>query len=80
LREQYVNAFGGLRFGKILEDLDAFAAECAYVHADGFDPQRPVTIVTASCDRIDLLSKLHSDRDLIMEGVLLALCSSFLCV
>eukprot|EP00700_Malawimonas_jakobiformis_P002567 EC724445.1.p1 GENE.EC724445.1~~EC724445.1.p1 ORF type:complete len:181 (+),score=10.67 EC724445.1:56-598(+) len=32
LRDQYVNAFGGLRFGKILEDLDAFAAEIGYVH------------------------------------------------
>jgi len=32
LRDQYVNAFGGIRVGKIFEDLDAFAAELAYVH------------------------------------------------
>lgn len=32
LREQYINMYGDLRFGKILEDLDALAAEIAYIH------------------------------------------------
>lgn len=82
LRDQYVNAFGGLRFGKILEDLDAFAAEIGYVHvsiplfsfqpktnqADGFNKERPLTIVTASCDRIDLFTPLTADRDIVMPS------------
>eukprot|EP00698_Gefionella_okellyi_P025311 TRINITY_DN9232_c0_g1_i1.p1 TRINITY_DN9232_c0_g1~~TRINITY_DN9232_c0_g1_i1.p1 ORF type:complete len:450 (-),score=94.55 TRINITY_DN9232_c0_g1_i1:135-1484(-) len=68
LREQYVNMYGDLRFGKIMEDLDAFAAEAAYIHADGLNSVRPMTIVTASCDRIEILSPISASRDLIMEG------------
>jgi acyl-coenzyme A thioesterase 9 len=38
-------------------------------HADDNNPAtRPLTIVTASVDRIDLLSKLHIDRDMRMRG------------
>lgn len=51
LREEYVNLFRGLRLGKILEDLDAFAASIAYKHcineSKDFDPksqQDPSTI------------------------------------
>jgi acyl-coenzyme A thioesterase 9 len=69
LREQYVNYHGGLRFGKILEDLDAMAGNIAHCHADDNNPTtRPLTIVTASVDRIDLLSKLLADRDMRMRG------------
>lgn len=63
LREEYVNVFKGLRFGKLMEDLDALAASIAYKHAhDGRDGYLPLTIVTASVDRIDLLEVLRYCR------------------
>ena len=33
LREEYINFFGGLRIGKLLEDLDLVAGKVAYAHA-----------------------------------------------
>lgn len=88
LREQYINFYGNLRMGKILEDLDACAGtqpkksipratavltqnvgNVAHAHADDCNPNtRPLTIVTASVDRIDLLDKLLPDRDMRMTG------------
>jgi acyl-coenzyme A thioesterase 9 len=62
LRERYLNFFGGLRLGKLLEDFDLSAGRTAYNHAQGWE--RGLTIVTAACDRIDLLDELRSDRDL----------------
>ena len=62
LRERYINFFGGLRLGKLLEDLDLIAGQMAYKHTEGWE--RGLTIVTAACDRIDLLGELHSDCDL----------------
>eukprot|EP01120_Amphizonella_sp_Union-15-10_P017040 TRINITY_DN9325_c0_g1_i1.p1 TRINITY_DN9325_c0_g1~~TRINITY_DN9325_c0_g1_i1.p1 ORF type:complete len:421 (+),score=79.61 TRINITY_DN9325_c0_g1_i1:52-1314(+) len=71
LREQYINYFGGIRFGKLLEDLDACAGNIAFNHANDNNPRtRPLSIVTASVDRIDLLNKLLADRNLLMEGAL----------
>jgi len=69
LREQYINFYGNLRMGKILEDLDACAGNVAHVHADDNNPKtRPLTIVTASVDSINLLDKLLPDRDMKMTG------------
>ena len=62
LRERYINFFGALRLGKLLEDLDLIAGQVAYKHTEGWE--RGLTIVTAACDRIDLLGDLRSDRDL----------------
>ncbi|MBT6637836.1 MAG: hypothetical protein HOB42_07700, partial [Candidatus Marinimicrobia bacterium] len=62
LRERYINFFNGLRLGKLLEDLDLIAGQVAYRHTEGWE--RGMTIVTAACDRIDLLGELRSDRDL----------------
>ena len=62
LRERYINFFRGLRLGKLLEELDLIAGQVAYKHTEGWE--RGLTIVTAACDRIDLLGELHSDCDL----------------
>jgi len=64
LRDRYINFFGGLRLGKLLEEFDLIAGEVAYKHTEGLE--RNLTIVTAACDRIDFLGELHSDRDLQM--------------
>ena len=62
LREEYINFFGGLRIGKLLEDLDLVAGKVAYAHAQGWE--RGLGIVTAACDRIDLTGSLPSHSDL----------------
>ncbi len=66
LRESWINYFGDLRFGKLLEEMDMSAGIIAYKHADGF--ALDLTIVTAACDRIDLLAPLPSDKDLRIRG------------
>ncbi|CAO3570903.1 unnamed protein product [Mortierella alpina] len=59
LLEEYINVGGSLRHGKIMEDLDALAGAISYKHADdGKADSSPLTIVTASVDRIDLLKPL----------------------
>ncbi|CAM2011053.1 hotdog domain-containing protein [Acanthopleuribacter pedis] len=66
LRERFINFFGDLRFGILLEEMDSAAGVVAYDHTDGFD--KDLTIVTAACDRIELLCPLQSDRDLRILG------------
>ncbi len=59
---------GQLRFGKLLEDLDAFAGTIAYKHCDDLDAgTAPLTLVTASCDRIEALGRLPP-RDMLLVG------------
>uniref|UniRef100_A0A7S1YY04 HotDog ACOT-type domain-containing protein n=2 Tax=Ditylum brightwellii TaxID=49249 RepID=A0A7S1YY04_9STRA len=64
LKEQYCNPFGGLRFGKVLEDLDALAGNIAFSHVQ--DPT--VNIVTASVDRIRLSGAVDMDRNQQLSG------------
>ena len=65
----YVNIFGGIRFGKILEDLDVFAATCAYMHCGTSTTQgEKLTIVTAAVDRIDVHMRLDEPVNLRMKG------------
>lgn len=73
LREQYVNHFHRVRFGRLLEDIDTFAVWLAYKH--NADPQcvtgvSPIVLVTALVDRIDVSHRvtLHADRDIRMRG------------
>lgn len=58
------------RVGRLLEDLDAMAGNISYKHADDNNPNtRPLSIVTASVDSIDLLNELIPNRDLLMKGI-----------
>ncbi|KAG2214037.1 hypothetical protein INT46_004952 [Mucor plumbeus] len=55
LLDEYIFSDGKIRTGKLLEDLDALAGAIAYKHIDNGDPEAPpVTVVTASVDRLDL--------------------------
>ena len=65
LRESYVNFMNQLRIGKVLEDLDAMAGEIAYQHAGG---GAPLTIVTASVDKIFLKAPVTGMEDVFMRG------------
>jgi acyl-CoA hydrolase len=64
LKEQYRNPFGQMRFGKVLEDLDALAGNIAFAHVQ--DPD--LTIVTASVDRIRLSAPPNLDGDQHLSG------------
>lgn len=66
----YVNIFGGIRFGKIMEDLDVFAATCAYMHCGTSTTNgEKLTIVTAAVDRIDVHMRLDEPLNLRMKGM-----------
>jgi acyl-coenzyme A thioesterase 9 len=71
LLEAYKNPWGAMRFGKILEDLDALAGNIAFFHADdsasGSVVDHPV-IVTASVDRICLRQRPQVGTDQSLSG------------
>jgi len=67
-----------LRYGKIIEELDAMAGDCSYKYlmknddADTFDPdKRPYYLVTVSVDRVDFMSNLSAERDLKLSAYML---------
>ncbi|EAU87567.2 hypothetical protein CC1G_11876 [Coprinopsis cinerea okayama7 len=73
--EQYINASGGVRTGKLMENLDSLAGSIAYKHMLGPDVQelgkvseRGFYIVTASVERLDMLAHLDPTRDLRLCG------------
>lgn len=70
LFSDYVNIYGGIRFGKIMEDLDVFAATCAYMHCGtATNLGEKLVIVTAAVDRIDMHMRLDEPLNLRMKGM-----------
>lgn len=63
LLETYINPWGEIRFGKILEDLDALAGNIAFNHVEG----TPL-IVTAGVDRIRLRHRPQIGSDQHLSG------------
>ncbi|GLB44663.1 putative thioesterase thiol ester dehydrase-isomerase [Lyophyllum shimeji] len=75
VKEEYINAWGGIRTGKLMEHLDSLAGSIAYKHMLGPGVQtlgriqeRGFYIVTASVDRLDMLAQLNPSRDLRLSG------------
>ncbi|KAK3896234.1 hypothetical protein Pcinc_000089 [Petrolisthes cinctipes] len=74
LREKYVTFMGGVRVGRLLEDLDVFAVWLCYKHISNprqtADLPSPYSIVTALVDRIDFDqgATLRPDQDIRMSG------------
>jgi acyl-coenzyme A thioesterase 9 len=64
LREAYKSPGGAMRFGKVLEDLDALAGNIAFNHVVGDD----VMLVTAAVDRIALKDIPVLERDQRLSG------------
>eukprot|EP00557_Chaetoceros_sp_GSL56_P013044 CAMPEP_0176481122 /NCGR_PEP_ID=MMETSP0200_2-20121128/2647_1 /TAXON_ID=947934 /ORGANISM="Chaetoceros sp., Strain GSL56" /LENGTH=483 /DNA_ID=CAMNT_0017877297 /DNA_START=91 /DNA_END=1542 /DNA_ORIENTATION=+ len=65
LREAYMSPGGTMRFGKVLEDLDALAGNIAFHHVLGAED---VMLVTAAVDRIALRNIPELDRDQRLSG------------
>ena len=63
LLETYRNPYGEMRFGKILEDLDALAGNIAFNHVEG----NPL-IVTAGVDRIRVRRRPEIGKDQFLSG------------
>ncbi|PWN35422.1 uncharacterized protein FA14DRAFT_164321 [Meira miltonrushii] len=80
--EGYISSWGGIRIGKVLEDLDSLAGEASYKHVLGSRPtesdheMNPIFIVTASVDRLDLLEHLRADRNYRLNGMVIYVGSS----
>ncbi|KAJ1665033.1 hypothetical protein EV178_003599 [Coemansia sp. RSA 1646] len=69
LREEYINYYGDIRLGKVLEDLDRLAGAVAYKHAsDSNGDLAPIIFVTAAVDRIDLKATLSPNRNYRLTG------------
>ncbi|XP_050699607.1 acyl-coenzyme A thioesterase 9, mitochondrial-like isoform X1 [Eriocheir sinensis] len=74
LREKYVTFMGGVRVGRLLEDLDVFAVWLCYKHLKNPrqtpDLPSPYSVVTALVDRIDFNQgwSLHPERDIRISG------------
>ena len=71
VRDQYLNFRGGLRFGKLLEDIDAFAGNIAFMHCNDGDPTTKVPVLVTAClDRLDINFPvtLNLRNDYLLEG------------
>ncbi|KAJ1290436.1 hypothetical protein BS78_02G243000 [Paspalum vaginatum] len=69
LREQYRDPWNEVRIGKLLEDLDALAGTIAVKHcSDDDSTTRPLLVVTASVDKMELKKPIRVDTDLKIAG------------
>uniref|UniRef100_A0A0E0M3G4 HotDog ACOT-type domain-containing protein n=1 Tax=Oryza punctata TaxID=4537 RepID=A0A0E0M3G4_ORYPU len=69
LREQYRDPWNEVRIGKLLEDLDALAGTIAVKHCSDEDSTtRPLLLVTASVDKMELKKPIRVDTDLKIAG------------
>ena len=77
MRDLYMLSDGrSLRAGRFLEELDAFSADCAFRHADGFRPERRLTVVTAAHDGLSVFGALSAHHDLRLRGAVVAVGST----
>ena len=65
-----------LRAGMFLEELDAFSADCSARHADIFNAERPLSVVTAAHDGLSILTNLSADYDLRLRGAVVSVGNS----
>lgn len=69
---------GYIRYGKIIEELDAIAGDCSYKYLlESLDPKhfnpdtRDYFLVTVSVDRIDFMNKIDANKDMRLSGYML---------
>ena len=73
LRDRYTTFFGGVRVGRLLEDMDIFAVHLVFKHmlisgGGKESPQSPFSIVTALVDSIDVRKPMFATQDIKMMG------------
>ena len=75
IRDRYSTHLGGVRIGRLLEDMDIFAVHLVFKHTlipdlPEDDKQSPFSIVTALVDRIFVHGVLNIDEDIRMVCLL----------
>ena len=73
IRDRYSTHLGGVRIGRLLEDMDIFAVHLVFKHTliptlPQDTKQSPFSIVTALVDRIFVHGNLATDQDIRMVG------------
>lgn len=69
LRHLYVDCNGEILMGKLFEDLDALAGNVAAVHCDDGDSTSvPLSLVTASVDKITQMKKIDTTKNYVLIG------------
>jgi len=73
VRDRYMSHIGGVRIGRLLEDMDIFAVHLVFKHTllPDLPPNAtfsPFSIVTALVDRIFVHGKLVQDQDIKLSG------------
>ncbi len=69
LKDQYANAWGYIRHGRVLEDLDALAGNVAFHHCKDDNPNTMFpSLVTASVDNMKMLNRFTMDCDIDLIG------------
>ena len=71
LKDLYIDSFGNILMGKLLEDLDALAGNVAFFHCDDNNSQEQsdLSLVTAGVEKIKFERKgIPLDNDLLVTG------------
>ncbi len=73
LRDRYMTHLGGVRIGRLLEDMDVFAVHLVFKHTllpniPSDVTQSPFSIVTALVDRIFVNGAIFPDQDIRISG------------
>ena len=70
LKETYIDGFGNVLMGRLLEDLDALAGNVAFFHCDDGNPETPgVSLVTAAVERMKFeASGISVHKNLVLTG------------
>ena len=67
--EDYMNFYGGIRVGKLLQDLDYLSVWCGFkYYKDSEETTPPFSLVTACVDKITFAASLNPQQDLKMKG------------
>lgn len=67
--DKYLNFYGTVRFGKLLEDMDTLAGWVGFKYFKGPSERAPFSLVTACVDKIDLKESLvESNKDIKLKG------------
>jgi len=68
LQDDYLNFYGGVRVGKVLQDLDYLSVWCGFKYYKDSHQRPPFSLVTACVDNIDFNAPLDSQQDLKLKG------------
>lgn len=66
--EDYRNFYGGIRVGKLLQDLDTLSGWVGFKYYKDAEQRPPFSLVTACVDSIDFSASLDPHQDLKMKG------------